>query len=91
MTKLRIAEKHEITVVQVDQLMEAMAVTWETISGDWYGIVGHAELYESEEEMVAEATLDAGRITTHNPDEDLSWLNRPGLKVMDLGMEVWGL
>jgi len=94
MTKQTIAEKHGITVVQVDQLVGSMAQTWDIISGDWYeiaGSAGWAGLYDSEAHMVAEATLDAGRITTHNPDEDLSWLNRSGLKVMDLGVEVWSL
>jgi hypothetical protein len=94
MTKEMIAEKHGITVEQVDQLIESMAQTWDIISGDWHDIVGPAGwagLYGSEAEMVAEATLDADRITTHNPGKDLSWLRRSGLKVMELGIEVRSL
>lgn len=93
-TKEEIAKKHGVSVAQVEQLKSAMELTWDCVSWDWLDILPNHNwkgTYNSEAEMVAEATLDADRIITFNRDKDLSWLGRGDLKVMSLGMEVWGL
>jgi hypothetical protein len=99
-----VAEKFNVTPEQVKQLRHAMSRTWSAV---YYDIVdsfegGETEMYElyendrttAEAAMVAENTLDADRVTTFCPDEDLSWVYRledgswrPNL--MALGEETW--
>ena len=94
-----VAKKFNITTAQVEQLRGAMSVTWSEI---YYDVAecfegGEDELYsvyENEAEMVAENTLDADRITTFCPAEDLKWVYRleDGSwrnDIMKLGEETW--
>jgi hypothetical protein len=95
-----VAEKFNITLEQVKQLRDAMSITWSAV---YYDLVdcfegGETEMYElydnSEAAMVAENTLDADRITTFCPDEDLKWVYRLEdgscrRDIMALGEETW--
>jgi len=69
-----------ITPEQVKQLKWAMDDTWGTIGYDYLDMFGSEreaiKAHGSEAAMVAEATLDADRLTTFNPEEDLSWVYR---------------
>ena len=76
-----VAEEYGITHDQVRQLKRVMETTWDMIGWDWMSCFdgGEAEAYDvygSEASMVAEATIDAGRIKTHNPGEELDWVSK---------------
>jgi len=88
-----IAKKFQVTEVQVKSLKEGMEITWDQISYDCYEF---ADMYNSETEMVAEMTIDAGRIQEHTRIrgmlDDYAWLDdvrKNGLSVMKLGQETW--
>lgn len=89
-----VAEKHGITPAQVRQLKKAMQITWDVIAHDWFGAcVGGGGEYESTEEMVAEATLDANRIVQYS-GENVDWVYKKedGTRrknLMGLGQDVW--
>jgi len=94
-----VAKKFKITVDQAHLLKRSMETTWDMIAWDWVSCFdgGTAEAYEvygSESEMVAEATIDAGRINTHNPGVDLAWVtkmpdgSRRG-NAIDMAEAVW--
>ena len=98
-----VSKKHGITVDQVDLLFRAMSYTWSGIYSDWMACwESESEAYDaynSEAEMVAEATIDADRIKTFFgaafPDEDISWVyNNPDgsrrTRVMAMAEDVWG-
>ena len=74
-----VANNFGITTDQARVLKTAMAVTWDVIGWDWVSCFegGEDEAYEvfgSEKSMVAEATIDADRIYSHNPGLDLVWV-----------------
>ena len=76
-----VAEEYKITHDQIRQLKRVMETTWDMIGWDWVSCFdgGEAEAYDvygSEAAMVAEATIDAGRIKTHNPSEELDWVSK---------------
>lgn len=76
-----VAEEYKITHDQIHQLKRVMATTWDMIGWDFVSCFpgGEAEAYEvfgSEAAMVAEATIDADRIKTHNPGEALDWVSK---------------
>ena len=76
-----VANKFGITVDQARVLKTAMALTWDVIGWDFVSCFegGEDEAYEvygSEKAMVAEATIDADRIKSHNPGLDLTWVTR---------------
>lgn len=79
MTGQEVAAKFEITEEQVADLKRAMVITWDSVADDWGacfegGWSEAYELYESETEMIAEATIDADRIVTFCSDMDLGWV-----------------
>ena len=90
-----VAEKHGITPAQVRQLKKAMEITWDVIAHDFYGggdLIGDGT-YESLDEMVAEATLDANRIVQYS-GENVGWVYKKedGTRrknLMGLGQDVW--
>ena len=94
-----VANKFGITVAQAHLLKTAMAVTWDTIGWDWMSCFegGEDEAYEvygSESAMVAEATIDASRINSHNPGLELAWVtNMPDgsrrKNTLDMAEAVW--
>jgi len=99
-TTEEVAKKFDITVGQVRQLKMAMCRTWSEIYSDWMDCFegGESEAYElfknNEAAMVAEATLDADRVTTFSPEEDLEWVYRLEdgsyrLSCLEMGEEVW--
>ena len=76
-----VANKFGITLDQAHTLYHAMANTWDRISGDWVDCFEGGErealkVYGSWSAMVAEATIDAGRINTYNPGADLNWVTK---------------
>ena len=91
-----IATKYGITPAQVKQLQWAMADTWSVIGPEYI------DCFESEREayaafdsyaaMVAEATIDAGRIKMYG-NVDLTWfyeLSRETVPSrLKLGEEAW--
>ncbi len=99
-TAQEVADKYQITVDQVRQLRQAMNVTWGVIAYDVFDCFegGEDECWEAyandEGEMVAENTIDADRITTFCPDQDLKWVYRlPDgsirLNCIELGKEAY--
>ena len=68
-----VAEKYNVTPDQVKQLKNAMCATWGCIAGDWYNCFGGEseayDAYDSEAEMIAEATIDADRIRDYSQDD----------------------
>jgi hypothetical protein len=85
-----VAEKFKVTADQVKQLKEGMATTWDMIGYDCYEFL---DSYDSETEMIAEMTLDAGRLEEHTrirgDKTDWTWLDTKGLDVMALGEATW--
>ena len=81
-TITEVAEKFNITPVQVTTLRSVMARTWSQVRYDYIDCFegGEREAYAAfgndEAAMITEATLDADRITTFCPDEDLKWVYR---------------
>ncbi len=81
-TIAEVAEKFNVTPEQVSTLRSAMSRTWSQVCYDYMDCFegGEAEAYElfdnDEAALVAEATLDADRVTTFCPDEDLKWVYR---------------
>ncbi len=78
-TLLETADKFDITLDQAKQLKSAMSRTWSQVFYDLAECFdgGEAELYalyKDEAAMVAENTIDADRITTFCPGEDLKWV-----------------
>jgi len=89
-TTQEVAEQFNITPEQVKDLKQGMATTWSHISGDCYEF---AHCYDSETEMIAEMTLDAGRLEAYSKidgmETDWSFLDTKGLDVMALGEATW--
>ena len=75
-----VANKFGITVDQARVLKGAMETTWGQVAYDWFDCFESEDeaynTYGSEKAMVAEATIDADRINTHNPFVDLSWVTK---------------
>ena len=93
-----VATEFGITPEQVKQLKWAMDDTWGTIGYDYLEMFGSEraaiKAHGSEAAMVSEATLDADRIITFNPDEDLSWVYRTAdgerrKNCLELGEAAW--
>jgi len=93
----QVADKFGITPEQVKQLQNAMYVTWDGIAGDWFdgfeSVDDAYDTYDSEAQMIAEATLDADRIQVYS-GEDMTWVyktedgeNRKNC--FKLGMAAW--
>jgi len=76
----QVADKFGVEEAQVEELKWAMDGTWGTIGYDYLEMFGSEreaiKAHGSEAAMVAEATLDASRLKTYNPHEDLSWVYR---------------
>ena len=81
-TITEVAEKFNVTPEQVSTLKFAMSRTWEQVCYDYIDCFegGETEAYAAfdndEAALITEATLDADRVTTFCPDEDLKWVYR---------------
>ena len=93
-----VAEKFGVEEAQVKELKWAMADTWGYIGSDYLATFRSEreaiKAHGSEAAMVAEATLDADRITTFNPNQDLSWVYRTAdgerrTNCLELGEAAW--
>ena len=94
-----VAKKFDITPGQASQLYNAMSITWGTIYSDIMNCFEGGEdeaysAYSDEAEMVAENTLDADRVTTFCPDQDLKWVYRLEdssyrMDIMEMGEAIW--
>ncbi len=94
----QVADKFGVEEAQVEELKWAMQDTWGTIGYDYLEAFGSEreaiKAHGSEAAMVAEATLDADRITTFNPNQDLSWVYRTAngerrTNCLELGEAAW--
>ena len=89
-TTEEVAKQFNLTPEQVKDLKQGMATTWNYISSDCYEF---ASMYDSESAMVAEMTLDAGRLEEYarigGMETDWSFLNAKDLDVMALGVSTW--
>ncbi len=85
-----VAEKFDVTPDQVKQLKEGMTTTWDMIGHDCYEFLSS---YGSETEMIAEMTIDAGRLEKCSRiggmKVDWRWLDRKGLNTIALGEATW--
>jgi hypothetical protein len=85
-----VAEKFKVTADQVKQLKEGMSVTWDMIGHDCYEFLSS---YGSETEMIAEMTIDAGRLEEYSRiggmETDWKWLKAKGLNAIELGEATW--
>ena len=86
-----VAKKYGVTPEQVKQLKFAMCDTWDQIAYDWFSCFGGEseayDSYDSEAEMVAEATIDADRILTMS-QANVAWVYKTG-QAMKLAQEAW--
>jgi len=79
-TLQEVAEKFNVTQEQVSTLRSAMSRTWSQVCYDYMDCFegGESEAYAAfggdEAALIAEATLDADRVTTFCPDLDLKWV-----------------
>ena len=89
-TLQEVAAQFNLTPEQVKDLKQGMATTWNFIGYDCYEFV---DMYDSESEMIAEMTLDAGRLEEYSRiggmNTDWSFLDKKGLDVMALGVSTW--
>lgn len=98
MTREDFSKKFGLTPEQADRLRDAMDRTWQTISYDYFGAneLEVRNAFDSEAEMISEATLDADRIRMYGgPDNDnFDWVYKtPDGKhrknVLGMGEAVW--
>jgi hypothetical protein len=85
-TLQEVANKFDITLDQAKTLKEGMSSTWDAISSDAYDFIDY---FDSEAAMVAEFTLDAGRLKTYSGG-GVDWGfvdDHP--KAMSLGEAIW--
>lgn len=85
-TLQEVANKFDITLDQAKSLKEGMSRTWDAIASDAYDF---REYFDSEAAMVAEFTLDAGRLKTY-ATKSVDWGfvdDHP--KAMSLGEAIW--
>ena len=81
-TQEEVAQKFNITIDQVKTLRSAMSRTWSQVCYDYMDCFegGESEAYAAfdndESAMVAEATLDADRVTTFCPEMELGFVYR---------------
>ena len=92
-----IAKKHSVTPEQVKQLQSAMCDVWDMVGYDFStacgGEVEAMEIFDSETEMIAEATIDADRIN-YSSRHDMSWVyktedGKARRGVMTLAVDAW--
>ena len=69
-----VAKKHNITLVQARQLKSAIMLTWDCIAYDYIELFGGEyeaiKAHGSSAAMIAESTVDAGRLLEHG---DVDW------------------
>jgi len=81
-----VANKFDITLDQAKSLKEGMSSTWDAIGSDAYDFIDY---FDSEAAMVAEFTLDAGRLKTYSKDSvDWTFVNDHP-KTFALGEAIW--
>ena len=85
-TLQEVANKFDITLDQAKTLKEGMSSTWDAISSDAYDFIDY---FDSEAAMVAEFTLDEGRLKTYSKGGvDWGFVNEHP-KAMSLGEAIW--
>ena len=92
-----VAEKFNVTVEQVAQLRKAMNSVWQGIASDWMaGFGSESKAYRAfnndEGAMIAEATIDAGRLVTFGEmtEEEVEALHTATkYRIMELGAAAW--
>ena len=85
-TLQEVANKFDITLDQAKTLKEGMSSTWDAIASDAHDF---REYFDSEAAMVAEFTLDAGRLKAYSRGGvDWGFVNYHP-KAMSLGEADW--
>jgi hypothetical protein len=85
-TLKEVAVKFDITLDQAKSLKEGMSSTWDVIGSD---AVDFIDYFDSEAAMVAEFTLDAGRLKTYSKGVvDWTFVNEHP-KTIALGEAIW--
>jgi hypothetical protein len=85
-TLQEVANKFDITLDQAKTLKEGMSSTWDAIASDAHDF---REYFDSEAAMVAEFTLDAGRLKTYSRGGvDWTFVNDHP-KTFALGEAIW--
>lgn len=86
MTQLeQVAKKHSLTLEQAKQLKSVICETWEYVGYDFMECCGGEDealkIFDSYAQMVAEATVDAGRLHMHGNVEWFYSLEADRLKI----------
>ena len=93
MTLEQVAKNHGLTLDQAKQLKGAMQNTWEYVGGDFVECCGGEDealqIFDSYAEMVAEATVDAGRLRAHS-GSDVDWFYAIKADILKIATEVYG-
>ena len=86
----QVAKKHNITLAQARQLKSAIHSTWDYIGYDYVECFGSEyeaiEAHGSEAAMVAEATVDAGRLREHG---EVDWFYDLDADRLQIAEEVY--
>ena len=89
-----VADKWMVRPSQVRTMKDAMGEVWNMIGCDYMAACGGEletyEMFDSEAEMIAEATVDADRLSNYSRN-DMSWVyNMPhGTRVLPFAIDAW--
>ena len=91
MTLEQVATRYGMTVDQAKQLKGAICNTWDYVGYDFMECCGGEaealDIFDSYAQMVAEATVDAGRLRQHGGDID--WFYALDGDILKIAEEVW--
>jgi len=81
----QVAKKHNITLNQARKLKSAIHITWDYVAYDYIELFGGEyeaiKVHGSSAAMIAEATVDAGRLLDHGDVEWFYSLDADRLKI----------
>ena len=89
-----VADKWMVRPDQVRMMKDAMCEVWNMIGCDYMAACGGEleayEMFDSEAELIAEATVDADRLSNYTMC-DMSWVyNMPhGTRVLPFAIDAW--
>ena len=90
-TLQEVADRFDVTLDQVRKLKSGMSVVWDDLR---YECLDYLSDYDSEADLVAEITLDAGRLEEYTsyrgiPKSEWEWLWDHNLNCIEVGKAVW--
>ncbi len=89
-----VADKWMVRPSQVRMMKDAMCEVWNMIGGDYMAACGGEleafAMFTSEAELIAEAVVDADRLSNYTMN-DMSWVyNMPhGSRVLPFAIDAW--